>query len=132
MFKGWSLDEPLFFRQAPLLSARFEISISVNGQMVHGGFLITFLRCGVKRKRRAGGLKAAEIKHQNCSLSLYCLTMLSTFSCACHPYVFSGELLRFCPSFKLGCLFSRVVYSRSKSIISHVWQKISVAFFFFF
>lgn len=71
MFKGWSLDEPLF--SGRLLLARFEISISVNGQMVHGGFLITFLRCGVKRKRRAGGLKAAEIKHQNFSLSLYCL-----------------------------------------------------------
>lgn len=78
MFKGWSLDESFFFRQAPIFSARFEISIGANGQMVHGGFLITFLRCGVKRKRRAGELKAAEIKHQNFSLSLYCLTMLST------------------------------------------------------
>lgn len=62
--------------------------------MVHVGFLITFYSCGVKRKRRVGGLKAAEKKHQNLSLALYCLMMLSTFLCACHPYVLSDEVLR--------------------------------------
>lgn len=35
-----------------------------------------------------------------------------------------------CPSFKLDCLFSRVVCSRSKSFISYVLQKISMAWFF--
>lgn len=46
------------------LSARlvwFEISIGARGQMRHMSFLIQLTRCGAKRKRRAGSLKAVRV-----------------------------------------------------------------------
>ena len=99
------------------------------------GFSYHVFQIGVKRKIKGWGLESCRNQRskQNLSLSLYCLMMLSTFLCACLPdYLLWWSVEIICRSFKLDCLFSRVVYFRSKSFIDYVLQKISVAWFSFF